>query len=84
MSDDFLSRRFFLPAADRIAVFEPPPERVRIATIAGSYAAPATMFAPAEVEQIQSQGKNIELTVTRTPPRNWSASCRKWMWSSAP
>lgn len=66
MSDDFLSRRFFLPAADRIAVFEPPPQRVRIATIAGSYAAPATMFAPAEVEQIQSQGKNIELTVTHS------------------
>ena len=53
MTDEMLSRRFFLSAAaaapagpallasDRIAIFDPPPERIRIATIATSYAAPA-------------------------------------------
>jgi phosphoglycerate dehydrogenase-like enzyme len=77
MSDDFLSRRFFLSAAappaapgvlaaDRIAVFDPPPERVRIATVSGSYAGPATMFTPAEVQQIESQGKHIEMNVTQS------------------
>jgi phosphoglycerate dehydrogenase-like enzyme len=72
MTDDLLSRRFLLAAAaaapavptllasDRIAIFNPPPERVRIATIAFS-------FTPAEVQQMQSQGKNIEMTVTNSP-----------------
>jgi phosphoglycerate dehydrogenase-like enzyme len=78
MPDETLSRRIFMSAAaaapavpafeasDRIAVFNPPPERVRIATIATSYAAPAATFSAAEVELIQSQAKNIELTVTRS------------------
>jgi phosphoglycerate dehydrogenase-like enzyme len=71
MSDEQISRRFLLSAAaaapavpallasDRIAIFSPPPERIRIATI-------AFPFDPAEVRQIQSQGKNIELHVTKT------------------
>ncbi len=71
MSDELLSRRLLLAAAaatpavpvllasDRIAVFSPPPERVRIATISFS-------FDEAEVRQMQSQGKNIEMTVTRS------------------
>lgn len=78
MSEDFFSRRFFLAAAaatpavptlvasDRIAIFDPPPERVRITTVATSYAAPVTMFSAAEVEQITSQGKNIEMSVTES------------------
>jgi phosphoglycerate dehydrogenase-like enzyme len=73
MSDALLSRRFLLSAAaaaapaipallasDRIAIFSPPPERIRIATI-------AFPFDDAEVRQIQSQGKDIELHVTRSP-----------------
>ena len=55
-----------LLTSDRIAIFDPPPERIRIATIATSYAAPSTTFTPAEVRQIQSQGKDIELTVTKS------------------
>jgi phosphoglycerate dehydrogenase-like enzyme len=72
MSDELLSRRFLLSAAaaapavptllasDRIAVFSPPPEHIRIATIAFAFDA-------AEVRQMQSQGKNIEMTVTKSP-----------------
>jgi phosphoglycerate dehydrogenase-like enzyme len=55
-----------LDSSDRIAIFDPPPERVRIATIATSYAAPPTAFSPAEVNQICSQGKDIELTITKS------------------
>ena len=78
MSDPWLSRRYFLAAAaatpavptlfasDRIAIFDPPPERIRIATIATSYAAPQTTFTPAEVQQIVGQAKNIEMTVTKS------------------
>jgi len=72
MSDELLSRRVLLSAAaaaptvpallasDRIAIFNPPPERVRIATIKFN-------FEPAEVQQMRSQGKNIEMTVTNSP-----------------
>jgi len=94
MTDELISRRFFLSAAAaapavpafflsgaaaapaptvpelltscRIAMFDPPPERIRIATIATTYAAPPTTFTPAEVQQIQSQGKDVELTVTNS------------------
>ncbi|HUB34683.1 MAG TPA: D-2-hydroxyacid dehydrogenase [Bryobacteraceae bacterium] len=66
MSDEFLSRQFFLsaaaPQADRVAAFEPAPERARIATVPG----PATTFTPAEVEQILSQSPKIELNQTQT------------------
>jgi phosphoglycerate dehydrogenase-like enzyme len=72
MSDELLSRRVLLAAAaatpaiptllasDRIAIFSPPPERIRIATI-------GFPFDAAEVRQMQSQGKNIEMTVTKSP-----------------
>ena len=78
MDDVSLSRRIFLSAAaaapaapvllasDRIAIFDPPPERVRIATIANSYAAPSVAYSPDEIRQIQSQGKSVELIVTRS------------------
>ena len=71
MADGGLTRRILLAAAattpavptllasDRIAIFDPPPERVRIATIAFS-------LTPAEVEQIRSQSRKVELTVTRS------------------
>ena len=76
MSDQSLSRRFFLSAAaavpavptliasDRIAIFEPPPDRVRIVTISQSYAAPAVQYTPEEIKQITSQGKNVQMTLT--------------------
>jgi phosphoglycerate dehydrogenase-like enzyme len=74
MTDELLSRRVLLSAAaaapavpallasDRIAIFSPPPERVRIATIAFA-------LTPAEVRQIESQGKNVQLTVTESADR---------------
>ena len=46
-------------SSDRIAVFTPPPEHIRICSIATSYAAPPTMFSPAEVQQIESQGNAL-------------------------
>ncbi|MGA1994685.1 MAG: D-2-hydroxyacid dehydrogenase [Bryobacteraceae bacterium] len=76
MNDQSLSRRFFLSAAaaapavpaliasDRIAIFDPPPDRIRIVTVSTSYAAPAAVFTPEEVKQMQAQGKNVEMTVT--------------------
>ncbi len=76
MSDNSLSRRIFLSAAaavpavptlaasDRIAIFDPPPEHIRIVTVATSYAAPAAVFTDEEIRQMQAQGKNIEMTVT--------------------
>ena len=78
MSDSSLSRRFFLSAAaavpaiptlaasDRIAVFTPPPERIRIATISQSYAAPAVVYSPEEIHQITSQGDRIEMTIPKS------------------
>jgi len=74
MTDELLSRRVLLSAAaaapavpallasDRIAIFSPPPERVRIATVAFA-------LTPAEVRQIESQGKNVQLTVTESADR---------------
>ena len=79
MNDQSVSRRFFLSAAaaapavpamaatsDRIAIFDPPPDRIRIVTVATSYAAPPTTFNEAEVKQITSQAKNVEMTLTKT------------------
>ena len=72
MNDQSLSRRFFLSAAaaapavpaliasDRIAIFDPPPDRIRIVTVSTSYAAPAAVFTPEEVKQMQAQGKNLQ------------------------
>ncbi|MFI5381243.1 MAG: D-2-hydroxyacid dehydrogenase [Tepidisphaerales bacterium] len=77
MTDHSLSRRFFMSAAaaapavpmlvasDRIAIFDPPPDTVRIATAATSFVVPPPTFSPEEIRQIQSQGKNVVLTVTK-------------------
>ena len=75
MTDSSLSRRLFLSAAaaapsmpallasDRIAIFDPPPQRVRIVTAAASYVVPPPTYTAAEIHQIQSQGKDVQLTV---------------------
>ncbi|MGA2797986.1 MAG: twin-arginine translocation signal domain-containing protein, partial [Thermoguttaceae bacterium] len=69
---DTLSRRSFLAAAaatpglvvsDRIAQFLPPPERVQIVAAADSFVVPPPIYSAEEIKQIQSQGKNIQLTV---------------------
>jgi hypothetical protein len=74
VTEDLISRRSFLSAAavasaapaltsDRIAVFDPPPGRVRIVTAAGSPAVAPPMYTPAEIRQIESQGKDVKTTV---------------------
>ena len=74
MTEDLISRRSFLSAAaaasaapaltsDRIAVFDPPPGRVRIVTAAASPAAAPPRYTPAEIRQIESQGKDVKVTV---------------------
>jgi len=78
MTDNSVSRRLFLsavaaaPAApallaadtsDRIAIFDPPPQRVRIVTAAASYVVPPPTYTAAEIKQIQSQGKDVQITV---------------------
>ncbi len=76
MHDPLVTRRLIFSAAavapgfppvvasDRIAIFDPPPECIRIATSAASYVVPPPTFSPEEIRQIQSQGKNVELRVT--------------------
>ncbi len=75
MTESSMSRRSFLSAAaaasaasvlmasDRIAIFDPPPERVRIVTAAASSAVPPPSYTPAEIRQIESQGKDVKITV---------------------
>jgi phosphoglycerate dehydrogenase-like enzyme len=72
MTDLSVSRRLFLSSAaaapvlavsDRIAVFDPPPDRVRIVTAATSYVVPPPQYSAQEVQQIVSQGKNVQMTV---------------------
>jgi len=75
MADNFLSRRLFMSAAaaapavptllasDRIAIFDPPPARVRIVTAAASSVVPPPTYTAAEIQRIQSQGKDVQLTV---------------------
>jgi len=70
-----MSRRSFLSAAaaasaapvllasDRIAIFDPPPGRVRIVTATASSAVPPPRYTPAEIQQIESQGKDVKITV---------------------
>lgn len=77
MTEDLISRRSFLSAAasaapvlvtsDRIAVFDPPPGRVRIVTAAASSAAPPPRYTAAEIQQIESQGKDVKITVPADP-----------------
>jgi phosphoglycerate dehydrogenase-like enzyme len=52
-----------LLASDRIAVFDPPPARIRIVTATASSVVPPPKYTAAEIQQIQSQGKDVRLTV---------------------
>jgi len=75
MADNSVSRRLFLsavaaaPAApvlvasDRIAFFDPPPDQVRIVTATASSVVPPPRYTGVEIQQIQSQGKDIRITV---------------------
>jgi phosphoglycerate dehydrogenase-like enzyme len=75
MTDNSMSRRSFLSAAaaasatpvllasDRIAIFDPPPSRVRILTATASSAVPPPRYTPAEIQQVESQGKDVKITV---------------------
>jgi phosphoglycerate dehydrogenase-like enzyme len=52
-----------LLASDRIAIFDPPPARVRIVTVtAGSVVGPAR-YTAAEVKQIEAQGRDVHITL---------------------
>jgi phosphoglycerate dehydrogenase-like enzyme len=75
MADHSLSRRLFMSAAaavpaapvliasDRIAIFDPPPARVRIvAATAASVVGPAR-YTAAEIAHIQSQGKDVQIVM---------------------
>jgi phosphoglycerate dehydrogenase-like enzyme len=80
MTDDSVSRRLFLSAAaaataapvlvasDRIAIFDPPPDRVRIVVAEASFVVPPPAYTPAEIQQIKSagSGKPVEFTHTAT------------------
>jgi len=75
MPDHPVSRRLFLSAvaaappapvllaSDRIAIFDPPPERVRIITATASSVVPPPRYTAAEIKQIQSQGKDVQITL---------------------
>ncbi len=74
VTENLMSRRSFLSAAaasaapvlvtsDRIAIFDPPPDRVRIVTATTSSAVPPPRYTPAEIQQIESQGKDVKITV---------------------
>jgi phosphoglycerate dehydrogenase-like enzyme len=79
MTDNPVSRRLFLSAAaaapaapvlvasDRIAIFDPPPARVRIVTASASSVVPPPTYTAAEIRQIQSQGKDIQIAVPANP-----------------
>jgi len=75
MTHSSVSRRLFPSAAaaapaapapfasDRIAIFDPLPDRVRIVTATASSVAPPLRYTPEEVQQIQSQGKDVQITM---------------------
>ena len=75
MTDSSVSRRLFLAAAaaapaapmpltsDRIAVFTPPPDRIRIVTATASSVVTPPRYTAAEIKQIQSQGKDVQITL---------------------
>jgi len=77
VNDNSVSRRLFMSAAaavpaapvliasDRIAIFDPPPARVRIvACTAASVVGPAR-YTPAEVAQITAAGKDVQLILPK-------------------
>jgi phosphoglycerate dehydrogenase-like enzyme len=75
MTDLSVSRRLFLSSAaaapalavsDRIAEFVPPPDRIRILTAVASSVVPAPQYNAAEIKQITSQGKNVELILPKS------------------
>ena len=75
MIDLPVSRRLFLSSAaaapamavsDRIAEFVPAPDRIRILTAVTQSVVPAPQYNAAEVKQITSQGKNVELILPKT------------------
>jgi phosphoglycerate dehydrogenase-like enzyme len=75
MTGNSFSRRSFVSAAaaapaapilvasDRIAIFDPPPDRVRIVTATASTVVPPPRYTAAEIKLIQSQGKDIQIIV---------------------
>jgi len=75
VNDNSVSRRLFLSAAaaapavpvliasDRIAIFDPPPARVRIVTATASSVVPPPRYTPAEIQQIESQGKDVKIAM---------------------
>jgi phosphoglycerate dehydrogenase-like enzyme len=77
MTDQSVSRRFFLSAAavapavsvvtasDRIAIFEPAPDKIKIVTSATSYVVPPPTFAAEEIAKIKAQGKSVEFTIPK-------------------
>jgi phosphoglycerate dehydrogenase-like enzyme len=52
-----------LVASDRIAIFDPPPARVRIVAATASSVVGPAKYTAAEIQQITSQGKDVQLTM---------------------
>jgi len=52
-----------LIASDRIAVFDPPPSRVRIVTATASSAVPPPSYTPEEIHQIELEGQDVRITI---------------------
>ena len=75
MDDHYLSRRLFMSAAaaapagpvllasDRIAIFDPPPARVRIVAATAAAVVGPARYTAAEIAQIQSQGRDVRITM---------------------
>ena len=78
MTDNSVSRRLFMSAvaaapavpvllaSDRIAVFDPPPDRVRIVVAEASFVVPPPAYTPAEIQQIKSAGSGKPIDFTHT------------------
>ncbi len=85
MPDNSVSRRMFLEAAaaapassllaasDRIAIFTPPPDQVRIVSATAASVVPPPRYTAAEIQQIESQGKNVHLILPRNREEQDSA-----------
>lgn len=76
MTDHSVSRRLFMSAAaaasaapamlaadtsDRIAIFDPPPARIRIVTATAASVVGPARYTPAEIKQITSQAKDVQM-----------------------